>query len=168
MIHQLTHIDWLMIGIATALGLLILLTKDVVKVMMGFLSILFLVGIVFLMFNSGFLFLSQLLIYIGGVTVLFIFVIMLTKRISTDQNMASPNQNLVGGSLVALVLGAVLIYAVQFTDFGGVVSTPFDEVRGLGIQMMSRYVLAFEILAVFLLISLILAVVIADKPEQGQ
>jgi NADH-quinone oxidoreductase subunit J len=164
MIANLNVLDLVVIGIVLVLCLLMLLSKKIVTVLTAFFAILLLVALIFLISGSGFLFITQLLIYVAGVSILFVFAIMLSKRLTNDRSLVSENQNLVGGLLVsALVLGVLLLSINK--EYGNPVAYRVDEVRIIGVSLVNNYLFAFELLAIFLLIALILASVIAGKKE---
>lgn len=167
MLEQLNYIDFAILGVVALLGLVIIFSKEVIKVLVAFMTVLFLVGGVFLLFGSGFLFLTQILIYVGGVTILMIFSIMLSKRFTADQNLVSLNQNLIGGVLLVLLLSGGFFYVLRDTKFKQTITTDINEVEGLGIELMSKYVITFEVLAIFLLVALIIASVIAGKKSNA-
>jgi len=167
MINGFSYTDIGILSLALILCLVILLSKNIVQVMMSFLSILVVVGIVFLLQNSGFLFVTQLLLYVGGVTVFLIFAIMLSKRITKDRSLFSHNQNLVIGGILGIGLVSLFYWVFQSKAFQEItVRGEFNEIRGLGIGAMSTYLFPFELLAILLLIALILAAVIAGKKNE--
>jgi len=167
MIDQLTHIDFALIGLVTVLCTIMVVAKNIIHILTSFLTVLFVVGVVFLLFGSGFLFITQLLVYVGAVTVMIIFAIMLTKRSTNDKNLISLNHNIVSGLLVVLVVGGGAFLVLGKRSMIKPKQIEIDEVRGLGIELMSKYLLAFEVLALFLLIALILAAVIAGKKQES-
>lgn len=142
-----------------------LFSKDLVKIIASFIGVLMVVAMIFLLANFGFLFITQLLLYIGGVSVLLVFVIMLTKRLTKERNLVSESKNWVFGALIGSGLVAVLIVALNKEFLTGKIYQ-FDEVRAFGIGIVSSYLFAFELLAVFLLIALVLAVLIAGKKSK--
>lgn len=167
MLSQLNYIDISIIGLVFVLGCIIIFSKEVIKVLVAFMTILFLIGGVFLLFGSGFLFFTQLLIYVGGVTILLVFSIMLSKRFTDDKNLISGNQQVVLGLVVVASLGAGFTYLLKNEKFKVLKTTQIDEVRGLGTELMSKYLITFEVLAVFLLIALIISSVIAGKKTKA-
>ena len=159
---QLTYIDIIHIALVATLCGLMLFSKDVIKVIASFMGVLMLVAMIFLLSNFGFLFITQLLLYIGGISVLLVFVIMLTKRLTKEKNLVSQSKNWIFGILVGSGLVAVFIFALNKSYAPGRIFQ-FNEVRAFGVGIVSSYLFAFELLAIFLLIALILAAVIAGK-----
>ena len=165
MIELLTIPDFVMLGLAFALCLTIIISKDILKVLMSFLCLLFVVGLSFLLFNSGFLFVTQILLYVGGVTVLFVFVIMLSKRVTKDRALISSNQNVIVGGVLSILSASILLYSYKAKSIDINNLKQIDDVKSLGKGIVTDYLISFELLAIFLLIALILATVIAGKKQ---
>lgn len=95
-----------------------------------------------------------------------VFVIMLSKRLTKDRSLLSANQNVFAGSILSLGAFIGLLYA-YFEEKAKVKSLVVsDDVNMLGKSIVTEYLLAFELLAIFLLIALILAAVIAGKKQE--
>jgi NADH:ubiquinone oxidoreductase subunit 6 (subunit J) len=165
MISLLTIIDYLVIGLVLSACFVMIFSKQMIHIFMAFLSILCIVAMIFLISGSGFLFATQLLLYLGGISVLLVFVIMLSKRLNKDKTLVSEHKNLIIGFCFTLVTFYLLIIALKSSGLHHFILGAKDEYRDLGLVIMSNYLFAFEILAVFLLIALVLSVVIAGKKQ---
>ncbi len=84
-------------------GLLAVVLKDVFRAALGLILSLLGVAGLYLMLAAQFLAAAQVLVYIGGVAVLILFAIMLTK------NVRSPHQRSWGSSLIPGVLLFLLL-----------------------------------------------------------
>ncbi|MFN2188454.1 MAG: NADH-quinone oxidoreductase subunit J [Candidatus Promineifilaceae bacterium] len=127
----------------------------------------------YILLDAGFLAASQLLVYIGAISILVIFAIMMTRRLmqTTESPYNSQWRWGILGALVAFVLLAVLIYQTwpvdQFAEPAAISAVDMRaSVERLGISLVSieQYVLPFEIASVLLLAALVGAIVIA-RPE---
>lgn len=133
----------------------------------------------YLCLHAEFLAVAQILVYAGGIVVLFLFVVMLVEmRKRLDKSLFQ----LQTPYAIATVLAALALFAAVFhqTVFGPSSSQPLilkpEVAQGLDIarqnaQAVSRglftdYLLPFEILSVILLVALVGAVVLA-KSERG-
>jgi NADH-quinone oxidoreductase subunit J len=130
---------------------------------------------IFLQLQAEFLFIVQVILYAGGIMVLFVFVIMLVSLDVTLQQMQFNRQKWVAG-IVALALaaqlGLVLWTAgkVPGTGLGpgSAASAPPAAQLQPNTEMVARslfgqYVLPFEIASLLLLITIINAVIITKK-----
>jgi len=123
---------------------------------------------IFLQLGAEFLFVVQVILYVGGIMVLFVFVIML---VNLDVSLRIPQfnrQRWIAGVL-ALVLGAQVFLALWTGR--GLLSLPPKRLAELsprnteavGQALFSTYVLPLEIASVLLLVAMIGAVVMAKR-----
>ena len=109
----------------------------------------------------------QLFIYIGGISILIIFAIMLTRDMMNPA-LAGSNRQWIPAVLVAVALCAVLVWTVLDYD-GWTASTPGsvpeNSITILGTTLVDAEGLAlpFEVASVLLLVALIGAVTIARE-----
>ena len=128
------------------------------------------------MLNSGFMAAAQLLVYIGAISIVMIFAIMMTRRLMSTTEPATNSQAF--GSLIASIgLFGVLIFVItqmgaSFNIAPKVVSeaTLTNSVETLGNLFVSAngYVLPFEAISVLLLAALVGAIVIARPEPEDQ
>ena len=107
---------------------------------------------------------AQVMIYVGGILVLILFAIMLTKQIGDDPKITNVHFALpVGGLLGALAIG-VLSYMAVMAPWKLVDKPSFEPgSQTLGMLFLDEFLLPFEVASVVLLAALIGAVVIARK-----
>ncbi|HLE35856.1 MAG TPA: NADH-quinone oxidoreductase subunit J [Candidatus Acidoferrales bacterium] len=122
---------------------------------------------IFLQLQAEFVFIVQIILYVGGIMVLFVFVIMLVNLDVTLRQMQF-NRGWLVGLVLAVALGAQLAYAlflgrnVQLTGpAGGELSAQNTE--QVGQVLFQNYLLPFEIASILLLVAMIGAVVMAKK-----
>ncbi len=116
--------------------------------------------------DAEFLAIVQVVVYIGGVSVLLLFAILLTKNVDEIRktNMTSaPRMALAGGA--ALVLLGSFVYALLGTHWArtGTPDYPATTTKGLGDLLLSKYLLPFEAASVLLLAVLVGSLVIARR-----
>lgn len=129
---------------------------------------LFGVAGIFVLLDAPFLAAAQVLIYVGAISMLMIFAVMLTARIA-DSGLRYTNEQVGTGFIVSAGLLAVILYSLWKTPFE--ISTgKVAEGAGttLGQLLLTRYVLPFEIVSVLLLAALIGAVVIAKRDPSSK
>jgi NAD(P)H-quinone oxidoreductase subunit 6 len=107
---------------------------------------------------------AQVLIYVGGILVLILFAIMLTKQIGEDPKLTNAHLALpVGAALGAVTLGT-LTYMAVMAPWKLVAEPSYEPVSaGLGVAFLTDYLLPFEVASVVLLAALIGSVIIARK-----
>jgi len=124
----------------------------------------------FLLQGAEFVAAVQILVYVGGIMVLFLFVIMLVNvRESVSQ--ASMNRQWKTAVVVGLALAAELVFfvatgAALFQKAGveeAVAQAPVMNTQSVGNLLYTTYLLPFEIASVLLLVAIVGAVVLARK-----
>jgi NADH:ubiquinone oxidoreductase subunit 6 (subunit J) len=130
----------------------------------------------YILLGAGFMAASQLLVYIGAISILIIFAIMMTRRLmqTTESPYNAQWKWGIVGALLAFILLAVLIFqtwpADQFASPPEVSPALLrSSVTRLGRSLVDvdQFVLPFEIASVLLLAALVGAIVIA-RPEDTQ
>lgn len=107
----------------------------------------------------------QVLIYVGAITVLLLFVIMLTEG-GTGLRMRQVNEQAPLGAMAAVWLAFVIIVILTRTVWPlGAGSPPPYNATAIGNAFMTDYVLIFEATSLVLLVSLIGAIVTARGEE---
>jgi len=116
----------------------------------------------YLLLEADFLAAVQVLIYVGGITILLLFAIMLTTRIAGGTRVVN-DQMLLGG-VVGLGLLAGLVYAVGRGIPGIATAPPLPETTPfLGRALLTTYALPFEAVSILLLAALVGAIILARK-----
>ncbi|MFQ5946261.1 MAG: NADH-quinone oxidoreductase subunit J [Anaerolineae bacterium] len=120
---------------------------------------------VFLLLQAEFLAAVQVLLYAGGVITVVVFAIVVTERL-VGERLAQTNRGVVGGALVSsLVLVAVIVFVTRATLPESAAPLPSALTPAIGRDLLTRFVLPFELLAVLFLAALLGAVFFARKEE---
>jgi NADH:ubiquinone oxidoreductase subunit 6 (subunit J) len=110
---------------------------------------------------------AQVLIYLGAISVLILFAIMLTQ--AGDANLPSPFHRQVPMAIIASVVVVGLIgWAVTQTDWGNASLVIVIGLEALATALFSEYALPFEILSLLLLAAIIGAIYLARRPEDDE
>lgn len=147
-------------------GAVVTITRNnLVSAVMSLVLSFFGVAGLYALMSAHFLAAVQVLVYAGGIMVLFIFVVMVLNR---DENEGWLRTGLlgktllVGGVLFLLIRWAVVLYRVA----SGVAPGPempasTGTVKQTGLFLLTEYLFPFEAVSVLLLIAVVAAVVIA-------
>ena len=118
-------------------------------------------GIYFLL-QAEFLAVVQILIYVGAITVLIIFAIMLTRRLMEQHLVQFTGKWWVAAPLAFALFAMIALVAYSTTWLlRPREALPSDAVAALGTRLMTTYLLPFEIASVLLLVALVGAIVVA-------
>ena len=155
------------VAAVTVLGALgVVLTRNVVHSALFLILALLAVAGVFILLSAEFLAIVQILIYGGAVTILILFVMMLTRVRDMPQAMDGPQR-----PFAALAAGAFLalsVLAAVSSDWPGetekITVVPFRE---LGDALFRSWGAPFEVASLVLLVALIGAIILA-RSEEGE
>jgi NADH-quinone oxidoreductase subunit J len=151
-------------------AVMVVTTRNLVHSALWLVAALFGVAMVFVLLSAGFLAVAQVVIYIGAIAILFIFAVMLTRRLMQD---TGPQTNRGWGfaALVSLLLFVGLVLVLQtwpgITGDAPALSPLSNPVADLGAALVSpdAYLIPFELASVLLLAALIGAIVVARDSE---
>lgn len=107
----------------------------------------------------------QVLIYAGAITVLILFVIMLTEG-GSGSHTRQTNEQVPLGAMAAVWLAFLLIIVVVRTNWPAPTgAAPLYNVIAVGNAFLTNYVMVFEVTSLVLLVSLIGAIIIARRED---
>ena len=159
-------------GIAVASAALMVTRRNVVHSAIFLITALLATAGIFLQLRAEFLFIVQIILYVGGIMVLFVFVIMLVNLDVALQQIQFARQKWVA-LLVALALagqvGVMFWTSAKMPGQGLPVLTAVAANRlplnseAVAKSLFDSYLLPFEIASVLLLVAMIGAVVMAKK-----
>jgi NADH:ubiquinone oxidoreductase subunit 6 (subunit J) len=127
---------------------------------------LFGVAVLYVLLQAGFFAVVQVVVYIGAISILFIFAAMLTRRVMQDTGPQN-NSNWWIGALISLVLFGGLTYMLLKLPGISMVAPEMaagaDPLRQLGTQLVSPdgYLIPFELTSVLLVAAMIGALYVA-------
>jgi NADH-quinone oxidoreductase subunit J len=155
---------WGLAAVLVASALAVVLSKNL------FHSVLYLavalVGTagIFLALDAEFLAAVQVLLYAGGVVTVVVFAIVVTERL-VGERITQTSRRLVSGGLAAGLLLAVLVLVIERVPLlGAVAPVRGDLTRAIGVAVLTRWVLSFELLGVLFLGALLGAIYFA-RPD---
>jgi NADH-quinone oxidoreductase subunit J len=119
----------------------------------------------YVLLEAEFIAAAQVLIYVGAITILILFGIMLTRRLS-DQSVRQASEGRMISLIVVVVLAALIAIVLRATRFPvSPEETAHPTISYLGKLLMTQYLWPFEVVSILLLAALIGAIVIATKDE---
>lgn len=120
---------------------------------------------VFLMLNAEFLAGVQILLYAGGVVTVVVFAIVVTERL-VGTRLSHTSRRIASGGVIAAVFLGLMLEALSKSPMPLTrIPMESDPTRLIGMALMTKYLLPFELLAVLLLVSLLAASYLA-RPEE--
>ena len=155
-------VSYLILFLMLSTGLRVVLTSNVVHAAISLVLTLAFTAVLFLMLGADFVAWVLVLVYIGAVIVLFLFGIMIT-RAPLGKNAELDNINKITPALISLGIFLSMSY-VLLTSFSGEVTVVDNtSIEKLGLILLGRFVLPFEIVSFVLLAALIGGIALARK-----
>jgi NADH-quinone oxidoreductase subunit J len=119
----------------------------------------------YILLEAEFLAMVQLLVYVGAISILIIFAVMLSRRMMSPDVQAR-NEQWAWGLVAAVALFAILAFILLRVSWPvAEVSLPGELMTELGKALVDpgQYLLVFEVASVLLLVALVGAVIIARE-----
>jgi len=110
---------------------------------------------------------AQVLIYLGAISVLILFAIMLTQ--AGDANLPAPfHRQLPIALVVALAVFGLVGWAVIQTDWALAGQAVGAAVAAIATAVFTEYALPFEIISLLILVAIIGSIYLARRPEEDE
>ena len=158
-----TAVFYILAAIILGSGVMVVSLKNIFHSVLFLILCLFSIAGIYILLQAEFVAAVQVLIYVGAITVLMIFAVMLTHRIYSKEIKQANEQVLPGILIVAALLLTTLIILGRTAwkvRYEGVTA---PSIPTIGKSLMTTYVLPFEVVSVVLVAALIGAVIIARR-----
>jgi len=171
--HFAEILFYILATLTVAGGIGVVVFRNPVHAALSLLWTFIMVAVLFILRHAEFLAAVQVLVYAGGIMVLFLFVIMLVnvKGVKPESVFLSQLAPLaiVGGVLVGLLIAVMILLGVLATGSGD--ATALQSVDGqlignteaVGMTLYTKYLVPFEIVSVVLLVAMIGAIIFGRR-----
>jgi len=170
----LTVMFYLLAFCAVMLALAVVMSRRLLRAAVALMGVLSMSAGLYVLLDASFLAGVQVLVYVGGIVVLIVFAIMLTRSADLFEDRPTLGRKL-AGSVVALASGCLVCYLMAASPFD---ERPFEhsvpnDVVAIGRRLLDTtklgYVLPFEVVSLLLLAAVVGGIVIARRtPPIGQ
>ncbi len=150
-------------------GVMVAFHRSLIHAALGLMGTLLSVGCLYGLLDADFVAVTQVVVYVGGVVILFLFGVFLTKRIELVDE-SNPTVGWWIGVPAGMVLLAVIVYALVVSP---IPTAPIEAAgpttAAIGNALLGRYLLPFEVASVILTAVLLGALMMARrevKPEE--
>ncbi len=109
---------------------------------------------------------AQVLVYIGAISVLVLFAIMLTQSKAGPWALVFQTQT-VPAAIASVILAVLIVVAVLATDWPAQVATSVASAAAVATELFSGYTLQFEVVSVLLLAAVVGGVFLAKREHEG-
>lgn len=142
-------------------GGLAVTSRSLVRAMVGLVISLFGVAGLYLLLLAEFVALMQILIYVGAVSVLIFFAIMLTRASADGGESAGPGWRGLLRATPVFLLTVLMVIMLRVYGVTGADTPKNIPVSALGTGLLGPYTLPFELISVVLLAAVVGAVLLA-------
>ncbi len=155
-------------ALALISALMVITRRNAVHSAIWLIVTLFSVAGIFLMQQAEFLFAVQIILYVGGIMVLFLFVIMLVN-LDVAVKQAQFSRQWFVAALTALLLTGELAYGLYLGRQGFSLAKPASlpvaqsNTQSIALGLYQNYMLPVEIASLLLLVAMVGAVVMAKR-----
>jgi len=149
-------------------------TKNVIHAALSLMIVLAGAAGIFILLGSEFIAVTQILVYLGAISVLFVFGVMLTRAPIGKESNLDNDMRVISLLIALLVIGVFgwIIFKAYGTDAQFVLEATGDPdqvqltpqfTRDVGVDIFANFLIPFQMVGVLLLAALIGAVTIARK-----
>ena len=124
------------------------------------------VAFAYALLHAELLAIMQLLVYVGAISIVIIFAIMLTEVQEVGYRQFFTRTTIAAAALALLTAGAILVAVLSDSVAGATEKTLNPGLQELSEILFSRYVLPFEAISLVLLAAMVGAIVLSRKHEE--
>ncbi len=153
---------WLLAAIAVLASLGVILIKDIFRAALLLILSFFIIAVFYVTLYADFLAAVQVLVYIGAISVLLIFAIMLTR----DTKQGNLQGNAWFSFVVASLFMIILVFSIIHTPWiKSIIAPEKDTTTAIAKQLFTAggFILPFEIASILLLAAILGAMVMARE-----
>lgn len=159
-----TQVVFILIAVLAVIGsLMVVLARNLFHSALGLVAAFFGAAGVYIVAEAEFIGVSQVLVYVGAISTLITFAIMLTRGMmfgaTSPRNRQSGTAAII--TVLAFVVLAAVLQAIPWPQVGEPITDGQVIIAGLGYAFVNQYVVPFLLLAMLLLVALAGAIMLA-------
>lgn len=157
---------WILASIMIGSGLLVVTMRDIIRCGLAMIVCFGALAGIYVLIGAPLIGAAQVIVYIGAISVLILFAIMLTQTKDAPARLVFQTQT--GAAAIASVIVAVVIaLAVSATDWGELAERVRVSTDAMSTMLFEDFVFPFEIVSVLLLAAVIGGVFLAKREPGG-
>jgi NADH:ubiquinone oxidoreductase subunit 6 (subunit J) len=157
---------WILAAVMLGSGLLVVTLKDIIRCGLAMIVCFGALAGIYVLMGAPLIGAAQVIVYIGAISVLILFAIMLTQTKDAPARLVFQTQ--AGFAAIASVVIAVVIaLAVVATDWGEATERIRFATEDLAARLFTDFLLPFEVVSVLLLAAVIGGVFLAKREPGG-
>ncbi len=157
---------WILAAVMLGSGLLVVSMRDIIRCGLAMMVCFGALAGIYVIIGAPLIAAAQVIVYIGAISVLILFAIMLTQTKAAPSRLVFQTQA-VPAAISSIVIAIVIALAVGATEWGEVPERIRLATAALSQVLFKDFVLAFEIVSVLLLAAVIGGVFLAKREPGG-
>jgi NADH-quinone oxidoreductase subunit J len=157
---------WVLAAVMVGAGLLVVTMRDIIRCGLAMIVCFGALAGIYVLIGAPLIGATQVIVYIGAISVLILFAIMLTQTKDAParlvfQTQAGP------AAILSVVLAVLIALAISATDWGAATHRARISTSTLSGVLFNDFVLPFEVVSVLLLAAVVGAVFLAKREPGG-
>ena len=157
---------WILAAVMIGSALLVVTLRDIIRCGLAMMVCFGALAGIYVILGAPLIAAAQVIVYIGAISVLILFAIMLTQTKAAPTRLVFQTQA-VPAAISAIVIAIVIALAIGATDWGEVPARIRLATDALSQVLFNDFVLPFEVVSVLLLAAVIGGVFIAKREPGG-
>ena len=157
---------WILAAVMIGSGLLVVTMRDIIRCGLAMMVCFGALAGIYVILGAPLIAAAQVIVYIGAISVLILFAIMLTQTKAAPSRLVFQTQA-VPAAISSIVIAVVIALAVGATDWGEVPERIRLATAAMSQVLFEDFILAFEIVSVLLLAAVIGGVFLAKREPGG-
>ena len=117
----------------------------------------------YVLLDAGFIAAIQVLIYIGAISILILFAVMLSQNLMARDERQTNRRWAIGAALALALTAALVVMLVRASNTMPVGNAPMISIEQLGAELVGPFALPFELTSGLLLVAMVSAILLAKE-----
>ena len=157
---------WLLAAVMLGAGLLVVTMRDIIRCGLAMIVCFGALAGIYVLIGAPLLAAAQVIVYIGAITILILFAIMLTETKDAPSRLVFQTQA-VPAAIASTIIAVVLALAIAATDWCELPERVHLATDAMSRVLFSDFILPFEVVSVLLLAAVIGGVFLAKREPGG-
>ena len=157
---------WVLAAVMLGAGLLVVTMRDIIRCGLAMIVCFGSLAGIYVLIGAPLLAAAQVIVYIGAISILILFAIMLTETKDAPSRLVFQTQA-VPAAIASIIIAVVVALAIAATDWGALPERVHLATDAMSRVLFSDFVLPFEIVSVLLLAAVIGGVFLAKREPGG-
>ncbi len=157
---------WILAAVMIGAGFLVVTMRDIIRCGLAMIVCFLALAGIYVLMGAPLIGAAQVIVYIGAISVLVLFAIMLTQTKDAPSRLVFQTQA-VPAAIASVVVAVLIALAIVATDWGEATQRIRVGSRFLATELFDKFVLPFEVVSVLLLAAVIGGVFLAKREPGG-